>query len=99
MRSYENILIFDSTIEEDAVERELKEIENTIKQTSGEVLSIDKWGKKKLAYPIKKKDTGYYVLLNLKLERKTLGDLELKYKLNQNILRYSIIRKEENAGV
>ena len=99
MRSYENILIFDSTIEEDVVEKELKEIENTIKQTSGEVLSIDKWGKKKLAYPIKKKDTGYYVLLNLKLERKTLGDLELKYKLNQNILRYSIIRKEENAGV
>jgi len=99
MRSYENILIFDPTIEEDAVEKELKEIENTIKQTSGEVLSIDKWGKKKLAYPIKKKDTGYYVLLNLKLEHKTLGDIELGYKLNQNILRYSIIRKEEDAGV
>ena len=99
MRSYENILIFNPTIEEDAVEEELKEIENTIKQTSGEVLSIDKWGKKKLAYPIKKKDTGYYVLLNLKLEHKTLGDIELGYKLNQNILRYSIIRKEEDAGV
>jgi len=99
MRSYENILILDPTIEEDVVEKELEEIEKMIKETSGEVLSIDKWGKKKLAYPIKKKDTGYYVLLNLKLEYKTLGDIELKYKLNQNILRYSIVRKEEDAGV
>lgn len=97
MRSYENILILDPTIEEDAIEKELKEIENLIKKGGGEIISIDKWGKKKLAYPIKKNDTGYYFLLNLKLTPKAVGDIELKYKLNQNILRYSIIGKEEDA--
>lgn len=99
MRSYENIIIFDPAIEEDGIKSELKEIENIIKQSKGEILSIDNWGKKKLAYPIKKKDAGYYVLLNIKIEPKAVGDMELKYKLNQNILRYSIIGKEEDAKV
>lgn len=95
MRVYENIIIFTPSLEEDAIEKELKEIEDIVKHHKGEIISIDRWGKKKLAYPIKRNDTGYYVLMNLKLNTKLLSELELKYRLDQNILRYNIIGKEK----
>ena len=97
MRVYENILIFSPSIDEEEIEKEIKDIEIILKQHKGEIISVDKWGKKKLAYPIKKNDTGYYLLMNLKLETKILPELELKYKLNQNIMRYNIVQKEENG--
>ncbi len=97
MRNYESIIIFNPTIEEDRIEEELQEIEKIINQHKGEIISVDKWGKKQLAYNIGKNDTGYYVLLNLKLEPKVLSELETKYKLDQNILRYNIVRKEEDG--
>ncbi|MCD5384121.1 30S ribosomal protein S6 [candidate division WOR-3 bacterium] len=99
MRSYENIVIFAPTLEEDIIEKELKKIEAMVQEHKGEVGSIDRWGKKKLAYPIKKSETGYYVLLNLELEPETVKMLDTEYKLNQNILRHSIITKEEYARV
>ncbi len=99
MRNYESIIIFSPSAEENLIDRELEEIDGLIKEHGGEVLSKDKWGKRKLTYPIKKNDIGYYVLINFSSEPKGIEALDLKYKFDQNILRYNIIKREEHGRI
>jgi small subunit ribosomal protein S6 len=52
------------------------------------------WGKKELAYPIKKKNDGYYFLLAVKLPKKTPAELDTKLKLEEGLLRYLLVKKD-----
>lgn len=54
----------------------------------------DEWGKKELIYPIKKKNLGYYFLLELKLPPNGPGEIESKLKLEERIIRYLLVKKE-----
>jgi len=93
MNEYENIVIFDPAIGNEQMEKEIEMIQGTIQNGSGKVLSIDKWGTRKFAYPIKKKEIGFYCLIVFKGDSNMLQDMEKKFKLNEKILRYSIVKK------
>lgn len=92
MNEYENVVIFDPAIGDEQIEKEIEMVQGIIQNGNGEVLSIDKWGTRKFAYPIKKKEIGFYCLVVFKGNKNMLQDMEKKFKLDEKILRYSIVR-------
>ena len=87
MRQYETMVIIDAMISDDAIAAEIQKINDTI-VAAGEVLRRDDWGKRKLAYEIKKKTHGFYVIFYYKAEVSVVETLEKAFKLNDNILRW-----------
>jgi len=71
-------------------ELDLEKIKTVISK-SGKVLQEDNWGKKTLAYPIKKETSGYYYLLTFEIGPEKVSQLDNILKLNENIIRYLLI--------
>jgi small subunit ribosomal protein S6 len=87
MQNYETMVILDAMITEDAVEREIKKIEAVI-EANGTVSSVDRQGKRKLAYEIRRKTYGVYVVFYYNSSENVNGLLEKDFRLNENILRW-----------
>lgn len=94
MKKYELLFIVDSALEDDKKEAAVEMVKETI-ATDGEVEKVDIWGNKKLAYPINKKNEGYYVLVNFKAAKDLPTELSRKLRISDSILRYLIVDKEE----
>ena len=93
MRNYEDLLIFDPEVGEESREEKIEAIKAMIEK-GGEVLKIDKWGIKELAYPINKKAKGFYVLVDFTAGDAVLSELDSELKLDKSVMRHCIIRKE-----
>ena len=87
-RNYETIFILDSVFEEEKVDSIVNKYDNFLKKNEGEVVSVEKWGRKKLAYPIKKKYTGHYLSIEFTGTPDVLAKLERAYHLDDDILRF-----------
>ncbi len=87
MKQYETMVIIDAMISDEAIASEVQAISDKISQ-AGEVIRRDDWGKRKMAYQIKKKTHGYYVIFYYKAEVAVINALETAFKLNDNILRW-----------
>lgn len=94
MREYENLIIFHPDVGEEAINNQIEKLKKFIEEGKGKCISTDKWGFKKLAYPIKGKQQGYYILLNLSADRNILEELNRELILNQKVMRHCIIKKE-----
>jgi small subunit ribosomal protein S6 len=70
-------------------------IEKIVKTIGGKVGKIEEWGKKELAYEIAKNDSGIFLHYQLKLEGEAVKMLPQKFNLEENIIRYLLVRKEE----
>jgi small subunit ribosomal protein S6 len=92
-RNYEIVLIFDSGLDDEQVDQKLKRLEERVTEDGGSVEDVAKWGKRKLAYPIKKKESGNYVVVTFKSKATQLEELERGLKLDEQVLRYLIIVK------
>lgn len=90
MREYELIYI----IQDEASEEEKKKIQEKIKslvEKNGKLTKEEIWGRKKLAYPIKGQDSGFYVVLNFQKNPQTLADLERNLALEEKVIRYLLV--------
>ena len=96
MNIYEAMYIFDPGLEDQAVDTEIETILADIKDKGGEIILTDKMGRRQMAYNIKNQEDGFYFLAYFKAEGKALGPLKEKYSLDQNILRYMILRTRED---
>ena len=92
-RKYETIFIVDTSIGEEAVKIVVEKFVNLIKE-AGEINKVDEWGNKRLAYKIKDKLDGYYVLVLFDADTEFPQELERIYKITEGILKYLIIRKD-----
>lgn len=63
MRRYESMVIIDTKIEEIERLKTINKIKEFIEKSGGKIISFEEWGNRKLAYPIKKRNEGYYILL------------------------------------
>ena len=110
MRSYQSVLILKPDIEEPRVDDVLEKIGGFIKSNGGAILKTEKWGKKRLAYRVKKSRFGIYLNLYHTLEPSGVAHLEKKYKLFDLVIKFMVIsladdelerslgRKEEVEG-
>ena len=90
MRKYEMLVILEASADADQA-GETAQIEELIKRLGGTVSKTDEWGKKALAYPIRKKSEGYYVLFNFELEPAQTFELKRVLGLRANVYRQLIV--------
>jgi small subunit ribosomal protein S6 len=93
MREYELIFIAKSDLDENALNDLITKIKGWITDGNGEVSKIDLWGKRKLAYPIRKQSEGIYVLMNVNMAAKAIAAFDRNLRFTEAILRYSTIAK------
>ena len=91
MRSYQSVLILKPDIEDTHVDEALGKIGEFIKGNGGAILKTEKWGKKRLAYRVKKNRFGIYLNLYHTLEPSGVIDLEKKYKLYDLIIKFMVV--------
>ena len=93
MQKYETLFVVDVTLGEDAVKALVEKYINRITE-NGEIIEVNEWGKRKLAYEINYKSEGYYVLVTFKSGADFPARLERSFNLNEGIMR-SIVSKKE----
>jgi len=94
MNRYELTLILEGKASVAKKKKLIDKIEKIIKELRGKIVGHEDWGEKEFRYPIKKKDTGIYLFFELELESKAAKDLLPKLKLEEEILRYLLVRKD-----
>ncbi|MCL6087474.1 MAG: 30S ribosomal protein S6 [Actinobacteria bacterium] len=99
MRNYEIMLIFDASLEENDIEKELKKVTSIIEKGKGSVIDSQKWGTRKLAYPIKHQENGYYHLINFTSNETVINEIDRVNKINDKILRHLIVKDEKSSAV
>ena len=95
MRNYECIFILKPEMEEEAIQQAIDRYAGIVANGQGEMVSIDKWGKRRLAYEIKDLFEGYYVLMNFKSEPAVVKELDRVMKISDDMLRFMIINQDE----
>lgn len=95
MNIYENIIIMNAAISDEEAEAAVTKIKDLVTGQGGEVLKVDVWGRRKLAYEIKKQKKGLYVLLIYKTPSATVKKLEDFYKVFDPVLKYMVVKLEK----
>jgi small subunit ribosomal protein S6 len=92
MNKYEMLYIIDSSITDEARDAVISKFEAIITSDSGKVLSIDKWGVKKLAYPINDKNDGFYVLMTFEAQPTLIAEIERVANITVEVMRRLVTR-------
>jgi len=95
MRKYEVSYIVHPELDADAFKQLNDQVQTWIKDGNGKVDKADVWGKRKMAYAIKKQKEGQYVLLSAQLEPAFCAQLERQFRLQESVLRFLIVAVEE----
>ena len=88
------MFIIDPTLEDAAKEATVEMVKEII-AAEGEVANVDVWGMRKLAYPIQKKNEGYYAVIEFKAQPTLPKELDRKLKISDNFMRHLIVNKDE----
>ncbi|MBN1633854.1 MAG: 30S ribosomal protein S6 [Ignavibacteria bacterium] len=95
-RHYESYIILDGNFEDPTIEEIIKKYEKLLSKNKVEIKNIDKIGRRRLAYPIKKKQNGYYICFEFTAAPDFTAKIEKAYKMDENILRYLTIIMSKN---
>ena len=94
---YESVVIINAALEDAQIDSILARIEEFIKSNEGTITGLEKWGRKRLAYPIQKSKSGYYGIFRFEANREIISPLERTYRLDENIIRYLTITLDKRA--
>ncbi len=97
MVAYEKLIIFKPDLGQEIVDKILEKINNIITTDGGEVSTVEKWGTRKLAYPIKKCDQGFFVHILFKSKPGTIASLIQNNKVIDSIIRYLITKMPKKS--
>ena len=97
LRKYETIFVIDSLLKPEEIEAIITKYERFISDNGGAIEYIDRIGKKRLAYEIKKRQYGYYVLILFDGPPEMIKQLEREYRLNESLLRFITIKLDKYA--
>jgi len=95
MRKYEIGLVISPGLEEEGLNELLEKIGQWITAGNGQILKMDRWGKRKLAYPIRKFRDGYYVFITSEMEAQAVRTLEQNLNISEFVLRYLTIKLDD----
>ena len=96
MKRYETIYIANPNLEDDALKEVVAKFSDIIEKKRGSIVKIDDWGKRKLAYEVKRFDKGHYVLLDFCGLPEAVTELERNLKLDDRILKYLTVKIDED---
>ncbi len=92
MRRYETIYILRPTLSEDEVTAVIDNANSIIASDGGQIISLDKWGLKTLAYLIKKETQGYYVYCDYATEPANVTEMERKFRIEESVMKYMTVK-------
>ena len=99
MRKYELVWILGGDVDEEQGTESIEKITSLIIDAGGEVTDTDVWGKRVLAYPIKKNSEGYYLQANFEIDGPQAQDLERAIYADQSIIRHLLVRDEKLVAI
>jgi small subunit ribosomal protein S6 len=97
MNLYETVFILTPVLSDDQAKEAVQKVEKEIKSLGGKVQHTENWGLRKMAYPIQKKSTGFYHLIQFEGEPTLINDLEVAYKRDERIIRFLTVRLDKYA--
>ena len=97
MNQYETVFIMTPVLSEEQMKEAVKRYRNLLVEQGAEIVFEDNWGLKKLAYPIQKKATGFYYLIEFKAEGKAIGVLETAFRRVEKMLRFLTTKLDKHA--
>ncbi len=96
-RMYETTFIVNASLDDAQIDTVIGRVQDTITKNGGVISALNKWGRKRLAYPISKKTNGFYVNIEFSAAATLLALLERSYQLDEMILRYLTIVLDRKA--
>ncbi|MBR5911998.1 MAG: 30S ribosomal protein S6 [Bacteroidales bacterium] len=97
MNQYETVFILTPVLSDDQMKEAVKKYEDRLAQAGAEIVHEENWGMRKLAYPIQKKSTGFYHLIEFKADGNILADVETELKRDERILRFLTVKLDKHA--
>jgi small subunit ribosomal protein S6 len=94
VHQYEIALIIRPEVEEEAQQAIIEQLSRLLTAEGGQVAQVEKWGRRQLAYPIKKVSDGYYYFIQGQFSSSVLPELNRNIKLSDNIVRHMVIRTD-----
>ncbi|MDX2194288.1 MAG: 30S ribosomal protein S6 [Gemmatimonadales bacterium] len=93
---YEVVYIFDSSLEDQQITDRLTRFHTLIATEGAEAPTLNHWGRRTLAYPIRKKETGYYVVANFSANPEKLPEFERAVKLDEGVIRFLVVLNDKD---
>ncbi|WP_022819615.1 30S ribosomal protein S6 [Fusobacterium russii] len=92
MKKYEIMYIINPTVLEEGREALIAEVNELLQTNGATIAKTEKWGERKLAYPIEKKKSGFYVLTTFEIDGVKLAEVEAKLNIIESIMRYIVVK-------
>jgi len=97
MNQYETVFITTPVLSETQMKETVQKFIKILKDGGAEIVHEENWGLKKLAYPIQKKSTGFYYLIEFKAEGDTIQKLETEYRRDERVIRFLTFKMDKYA--
>ena len=88
MNNYETVFILNPVLSEDQAKDTVEKFVKVLKKAKAEIVNTENWGLKKLAYPIQKKSTGFYALVEFAAAPDTVNTLETEFRRDESVMRF-----------
>jgi len=96
-QQYESVVLINAALEDEQIDAIINRIKESITTHGGELIEVDKWGRKRLAYPVQKSKTGYYVILRFESDTSLIAIYERGLRLDETVIRYLTIALDKKA--
>ena len=98
MNNYETVFIVTPVLSEAQVQEVADKFQGVIPENGGQIVNRENWGLKKLAYPIQKKTTGFYFLIEFAAEGDIINKLETQYRRDERVIRFLTFKQDKFAA-
>lgn len=95
MKKYEIMYIVRSTLDQEAIAKEIASVKEIFTNNDSKVLEVNEWGLRELAYEIEKNRKGYYVVMNVEATVKAIEEFNRVVGYNENIIRHIVVNAQE----
>ena len=97
MNQYETVFILTPVLSDEQMKEAVKKFEDILTKCGAEIVFEDFWGMRKLAYPIQKKSSGFYQLIEFKAEGNVIETIETELKRDERVLRFLTVKLDKHA--
>jgi small subunit ribosomal protein S6 len=96
MNNYETVFILTPVLSDAQMKEAVEKFKDVLKADGAEIVNEENWGLRKMAYPIQKKTTGFYTLIEFKSEPTTIAKLETQFRRDERVLRFLTFRQDKD---
>ncbi len=97
MKNYETVFILNPVLSDDQMKDTVEKFVKVLKKANADVLNVEQWGLKKMAYPIQHKSTGFYNLIEFTAESTVINTLETEYRRDESVMRFLTTALDKHA--